>query len=202
MKISRIAKMGNEDKFAVFIDDRLKLILDGKTILESNLKINQHISEEELKNIGETKKENDLSLKAIKYLSHRLKTENELKDYLQKKGASKEQIDRLLNKFKELDLINDQRYVQSFIHDKLILNHASKRKINYLLKSKKIAEEIIQQSLENEQISDHQTLKELIQIKKANPKYQDKLKLIQYLVRVGFNYPDIIEALKEIEDQN
>jgi regulatory protein len=198
MKINRIAKIGNEDKFGVFIDNKLRLILDGKTILETNLRLNQSISDQELKKIEELKKNNEFYLKAIKYLSHRQKTENELKDYLKKKGAPEEQIKSILNRFKEMDLINDQRYVQSFIHDKLNLNYASRKKISYLLRAKKIAEEIIKQSLENEQISDHQTLKKLIQIKKSNPKLQDNLKLTQYLVRVGFNYSDVLEALKEI----
>jgi SOS response regulatory protein OraA/RecX len=69
----------------------------------------------------------------------------------------------------------------------------------YELKKKQIALDIIERSLNNDQISDTDSLEKIIQQKRQIPKYQDNLKLMQYLVRIGFNYQDVKEALKMTE---
>ena len=94
-----------------------------------------------------------------------------------------------------MSLIDDERFVEAFIHDKLLVSPASKRKIAYELKKKHIAEDIISRSLNNDQISDEENLNKLIEIKRRQSKYQDDLKLMQYLVRNGFNYGDVKRAL-------
>ena len=94
-----------------------------------------------------------------------------------------------------MNLIDDERFVEAFIHDKLLVTPASKRKLSYELKKKHIAEDIISRSLNNDQISDEESLKKLIEMKRRQPKYQDDLKLMQYLVRNGFNYGDVKKSL-------
>jgi SOS response regulatory protein OraA/RecX len=74
---------------------------------------------------------------------------------------------------------------------------ASKRKITYELRKKQIAEEVIERSLNNDQISDIDSLLKMIEIKRRQTKFHDDLKLMQYLVRIGFNYADVKDALKQ-----
>lgn len=195
MKISHISKIGNDGKFALFVDDKLSLIIDGQTILDKKLFVNQDISASDLAQIKKENKKNYYFNKAINYLSKRLKTESELKEYLKRKGAKDILINQIVNRMIELGLIDDQKYALSFIHDKLLLSNASKRKINYLLKSKKISNQIIEDSLKKEHINDQETLIKLIKLKKD--KYPDRLKLIQYLVRSGFNYGDILKVIDQ-----
>ncbi len=195
MKVTKIAKIGKQDKFAVFIDDQYLLDLDAEALLNSKLRVNQEISEEEFQDLNANISYYKLYHLSIKYLSRRLKSEGELRDYLKRKQATQDQMEQIVNRLKDLDLINDQKYAISYIHDRMLLSPISSRKIKLELKKRKIAEDIITNSLRNDQISDVENLKKLIKIKRKNSRYQDDLKLMQYLVRSGFNYQDVKEIL-------
>ena len=196
MKITKIAKMGKEDKFAVFIDDKLKLIINGESLLSSGINVGQNLTESKLSEIDSLTKSNELYSRAIKYISIRMRSEGEVKQYLKRKSATDEQARKVIAKLKALDLINDENYVRAYIHDKLLQSPASKRKLTYEIRKKQIAESVIEQSLKNDQISDIESLNKLIEIKRRQSKYHDDLKLMQYLVRVGFNYSDVKDAIK------
>jgi regulatory protein len=196
VKITKIAKMGKEDKFAVFIDDKLKLIINGESLLSSGINVGQNLTESKLSEIDSLTKSNELYSRAIKYISIRMRSEGEVKQYLKRKSASDEQARKVIAKLKALDLINDENYVRAYIHDKLLQSPASKRKLTYEIRKKQIAESVIEQSLKNDQISDIESLNKLIEIKRRQSKYHDDLKLMQYLVRVGFNYSDVKDAIK------
>ncbi|HEY1646076.1 MAG TPA: RecX family transcriptional regulator [Candidatus Saccharimonadales bacterium] len=200
MKITRIAKVGKQDKFAVFTDGTLKLFLSGKSILDYGLNVGDDISEEEVAKLTRLASEDELFLKSLKYLSARIRSEGEIRDYLKRHKASPDQQRSVMGRLRKLDLINDERFSAAFIHDKLMASPASKRKIAYELKKKHIAENIIEKSLDNESVSDEDSLKKLIAIKRRQTKYQDNLKLMQYLVRNGFNYGDVKKAINYEED--
>lgn len=197
-----MAKVGKEDKFAVFIDGILKLFLSGQSILDSELVVGQKITEDEITKLNLIANEDQLYLKALRYLNIRLRSEGEIRQYLKRKGADNNQLINIISKLKSLDLIDDDRFSVAFIHDKLLSSPASKRKITYELKKKQIAEDIIERSLNNEQITDEDNLRKLIAIKRNQSKYQDDLKLMQYLVRSGFNYGDVKRFLKDDVSQD
>ena len=50
-------------------------------------------------------------------------------------------------------------------------------------------------------MSDEDSLNKLIEMKRRQTKYQDDLKLMQYLVRNGFNYSDVKKALKAGDEE-
>lgn len=199
MRITKIVRIGKEDKFAIFIDDKLELTLKAEVILDVGIKTNQEIDAQKLAEIKTIDSNHKFMNLALNYVSKRLKTESETKNYLKKKGAGVEIISKIMKRLKELDLINDDHYVKSYIHDHTTLSIYSKKRIMYELKKKQIALDIIERSLNNDQISDIDSLKKIIQQKRQIPKYQDNLKLMQYLVRIGFNYQDVKEALKITE---
>lgn len=195
MRVTKIAKIGKEDKFAIFIDGTLRLILSGQSVLDHEIMVGQTITDSKISQLSDLANLDQLYLKALKYLSIRLKSEGEIKQYLKRKGASLDQQKNIITRLKKMDLINDQRFAEAFIHDKLMVSPSSRRKIFYELKKKYIAEDIINSSLKNEQLSDEESLNRLIAIKRRQSKYQDNLVLMQYLVRNGFNYSDVKKAI-------
>lgn len=51
---------------------------------------------------------------AISFLSHRHRTEEELRRYLEKKGFKSDNIDELINNFKSLKYLDDKNYVVEY----------------------------------------------------------------------------------------
>jgi len=196
MEITKISKVGKQDKFAIFIDGVLKIFLTGQSVLDNDLYVGMTIGEDQIKKLDNQSTYDVLFLKALNYISLRVRSEGEVKTYLKRKDASLDEQKEIINRLKKLDLVNDERFAEAFIHDKLLQAPASKRKISYELKKKQIAEDIIERSISNDQMSDEESLNKLIVMKRRQTKYQDDLKLMQYLVRNGFNYGDVKKALK------
>ncbi len=64
------------------------------------------------------------------------------------------------------------------------------------LRKKHVADDIIQKAIGHE-ITDEQTaLQTIVERKRRQTKYQDNLKLMQYLARQGFDYNDIKTAIQ------
>lgn len=196
MEITRISKMGQEDKFAVFVDGILKLVVSGKTVLENGLSVGKKVSSDELSKLEAKSTEDKLNHMALRYISLRLRSEGEVRTYLKRKGADQPTIAALVAKYKELGLIDDEYYAKAFIHDKMLHSAKSRRKLSYELSKRQIAEEMIETSLNEERFNDQESLKKLIVQKRQNPKYKDDLKLMQYLVRAGFSYGDVKDAIR------
>jgi SOS response regulatory protein OraA/RecX len=67
------------------------------------------------------------------------------------------------------------------------------------LRKKRIADEIIEEAVGRDEGDEHNALREIIERKRKQTKYQDDLKLMQYLARQGFNYDDIKSELNRQE---
>ncbi len=102
--------------------------------------------------------------------------------------------------------IDHERYTQSFVHDKFLLNNWGKRKIAHQLRQKHIPEDLITKALE--QIDEHQyrqVLKKILLRKKETIKAGDTLsikqKLITFAAGRGFEpeiiYPVVDELLND-----
>jgi len=68
------------------------------------------------------------------------------------------------------------------------------------LKKKHVANDTIQAVVGNESADERHALVDIVQRKRKQTRYQDDLKLMQYLARQGFSYGDIKAALQVDED--
>ncbi len=93
-------------------------------------------------------------------------------------------------------MIDDEKFAQAFVNDRRLLRPASRRKLILELRKKHISNEIIEKTVGSEHQDEQTALQEVIASKRRQTKYQDDLKLMQYLARQGFNYGDIKAALE------
>jgi len=114
---------------------------------------------------------------------------------LERKQAPPALIDELLNKLTNIGLVNDAEYAKVYIHDRQLLRPTSRLKISFELRKKHVSGEIIEDALNASEDIEQTALKDLIERKRQQTRYQDDLKLMQYLARQGFHYSDIKKAL-------
>ena len=198
MKITSITQqLKRTDRFSIFIDGKYSFSLGEAALLESKLTRGQELNEQQVRQVKQLADSDKLYGQASRYAALRPHTSGEISRYLERKQASPTLMTEILNKLSKIGLIDDTRYVQAYIHDRQLLRPASRRKITYELRKKHIANEIIEAALGSETDNDQLALRSLIERKRQQTRYQDDLKLMQYLARQGFNYGDIKEALKQ-----
>jgi SOS response regulatory protein OraA/RecX len=85
------------------------------------------------------------------------------------------------------------------VRNRRLLKPVSVRRLKQELRQKRIADDIAEQVLAADETDDRAVLRELIARKRRQTKYQDDLRLMQYLARQGFGYQDIKNALEALE---
>lgn len=172
----------------IYFDEFFYLDLNRQTIQEFNLKERDEISQDEYRELVRRRAES----MGYFLLSKRDYSQKELYTKLLSKYREKEIINSVVEKFVEMNYVNDYDYAQSYINS----HNYSKKKMEFMLLQKGVNLSVIREILSecNSQ--------ELEEIKKQWQKLgnRDKDKKILSLMRKGFEYRDIQKALKEIDE--
>lgn len=135
--------------------------------------------------------------KGIFLLSLKDRTKKELQMKLNEKYRNEKMVEKAVLKLEELGYIDDLNYAVSYINSRKY----GKQRITYNLLQKGISKEKIEQAYmdiqeETEKDVEDEKLKKAIL---KNIKKEEK-KLVQYLVRQGFELDKIFRKLKEYKD--
>jgi len=123
--------------------------------------------------------------------------EYEMQEKMRRWGLPGEAQARIMARLTADRFVDDERYAEAFVRDKLRFNKWGRRKIDQALWAKHIGEDIRQRALDA--IADREyieILRSLLKQKsrsvRANSDYEARMKLIQFALSRGFDH-DIIE---------
>ncbi len=182
-------------RYSIFVDGKYSFSLSADALLDSKVVIGLEVDEKAIREFKQLSDDDKLYNNVLGYLAIRPRSHWEIESYLLRKKASPPLSVSILNKLSNNDLINDQKFAQAFVNDRRLLKPTSRRKLNLELRQKRVSTEVIDLVLAGDEVPDSDVLRELITRKRRQTKYQDDLKLMQYLARQGFNYGDIKDAL-------
>lgn len=200
MKITDIKQQQKRtDRYAVYVDDKYAFSLGESELINSGLRKNLEITGQELKDHQGRAEEDKAYDRVLRLLAMRPRSEREVRDYLKRKKYEPELIDNILNKLSNRGWVNDVTFAQWWVDQRRSMKAMSKRRLYQELRKKYIDNEIINEVLGNDETNEREVLKELIAKKRKITRYQDNLKLMQYLSRQGYNYDDIKSAMSDDE---
>ncbi len=180
---------------AIYVDDLFLTNLPRQVIEKNNIRVSQKLSSDDFKSLEQLGLEEQYYDKVLKYLMIRLRSSFEVVSYLEKKAVPSDIINKIINRLIEENLLDDFKFTQAFINDRIKLKPSSSLKIIYELKAKGIGSDIINDLVNRSEIDD-KALTVLIIKKRKIPRYLDDKKLISYLMAQGFSYSNILEHLK------
>lgn len=197
------AQKRNSNRVNLYIDDEYAFSCSLEIIYKNNLKKGQAVNKEMLSKI--VFEDNYLKCKsyAFKSLERNSKTEKQMYNKLLDKGYDDEVIEKVILLLKDYNLINDDRYVEMYIKEKI--NNQGRYKIKYSLINKGISQELIDEKLE---YIDNE-VEFNVALKLAEKRYnilskseKDSMKLYkktgQYLIRRGYSYDLVKEVLGKV----
>lgn len=198
MKVLKYKKIKN--KYRVYFDNDLKIDLNDNIILKYELLLKKEIDQKTFDKMILDNNKEDIYNKAVNYISIKIRSKEEIYDYLNKKGYEKEDIVNTIDRLKKNNLLNDDLYIKSYIHDKFYLSSDGLNKIKKYLLDLKLDENIIDNYLDEidrEEIIDK--LNKLVDKKiKSTKSYSGnilRLRLINYFYELGYDKNDIEEVL-------
>lgn len=197
MKITKISEqVNNKDRVSVYVDGVYTLSLTIGQLLDEKLKVGYELDDNDIKRLQKLSEDGKLKMRTMEWLVLRPRSARELSDYLRRKKVEPEQIPVWVDDFQKTHLQNDVNFAKWWVEQR----RNKQRSTSYItqeLRSKGIETDIIMQVLGENSATDEDALKVLITKKRKNIRYQDNKKLTEYLLRQGYRYSDIVDALAE-----
>lgn len=206
MKVEKINKLKN-GKYKITLDNDNKIITYDDVILKNNLLFGKEIDLEKLDSISKDTEYYFVYNKLIKYIYTKMRSEFEIINYISKYDLEEKLENEIINKLKEIGLINDNRFMKAFISDKINLSSMGPYKIKSLLKEHKIDEDLINEeiSLIDSELINEKVKKIVIKkisFNKKHSNYNLKQKLISDLINLGYSKEMIIDIIDQNLIQN
>lgn len=197
MKITAIKQqVKNSNRANIFLDGKYSFSLSLDQLVEERLKIGQDLDDASLKILKKKSDDGKLRARSIEWLMSRPRSEKEYRTYLYKKNVSKEQIDFFVDEMVLKKYLSDEVFCRWFMGVKA-RQLKSNKELRYLLRQKGIRSSIINDFIEQTDSDEGQRLKDLVSSKRKNSRYKDDAKLLAYLVRKGYSFSEVKEALAE-----
>ncbi len=219
----------NPNRANIFINNKYSFSLDLAQIVDFKLKKGQNLTSEQINEYKKASAFGKLYQRTLEWVLTRPRSIREIRDYLYRKtrkhpnpqasssdtlkaarpslwsseelvdsdksAISEEIISRLISK----GYLDDQKFAEYYVENRFVKKGISKKRLRLELMKKGIDKQIIDQILEETSRNDEEEIKKIIAKKRA--RYDDD-KLIQYLVRQGFDYALSKTLVLEMDSQN
>lgn len=139
---------------------------------------------------------------ALRLITHKDRTEKELRTKLNEKGYDENTIEDEIAFLKDYGYINDQDYARRFINDALNLKKWGKIRVISELSRRGIDREVIDSAVENAFLEeDGNRVKEQIEIRFKNSDFsniKERNRIFNYFLRRGYTAEEIKGAMNSV----
>lgn len=166
--------------------------------MKLGLRVEQKLSDKEIKIILKKAEFQKASDKLLRYATLRPRSEKEFRNWLKKHKVYESLHRELFDRLKRLELIDDKVFAKWWIGQRLQFKFKSKRELENELRIKGIDRNIIEDVLSEVNIDEVKIAKGLLNKKKYRweklPKHEAREKMNEFLGRKGFKW-DIIKII-------
>ena len=192
------AAVKTKGRYNIFIDGEYSFSLAETQLIESGIKIGRELTPEELVGLKDESIFGKAYARALEYIFRRLRSEKELQDYAWRKQWPEELTQKVLKRLTEKGYVNDGEFAKAWVRSRQATKPTSRRKLLLELRQKGVANDHIEQALQDNEHDEHHELRQIVQ--KRRKRYTDEQKLIAYLARQGFGFDAIKQVLQESEE--
>jgi regulatory protein len=200
--ITDIKKQKKSDqRFSVFIDDTFAFGVGDLELSASSLRVGAELSEEEVSEWKSRTEANRAYFQGLFFLSFRLRSVYEMREYLKRKDWDSEVIDLIIDRLSDEGHLDDLAFAKAWIQTRQLQRSRSKSHLRSELMMKRIDRVLIDEALsEIGEDSEADSIDRMIAKLRRQSRYQDSKKITEYLGRQGFKYSDIKKALSRLDE--
>jgi regulatory protein len=135
----------NKNRVSIYLDGIYAFGLTG--IVAAWLQIGQSLSDDKIVDLQNSDKSEVAYQKALYQLDYRLRTEKEVRQGLIKKGFEQFEIDGVLERLRNANLVQDERFAAMWVENRTQFHPRSRRLMRQELKIKGVSEEHIEKAI-------------------------------------------------------
>lgn len=184
----------NPERVSVFVDGNYSFSLNLDELISERIKQGDALDQAKLKKLQKISSDGKLKARALTWLINRPHSTREFRDYLVRKKAEPELVEKLTKDFTGRGYLNDPKYAVWLVELRG-RGGKSDRALKSELYGKGISREVVGEVLDGA-ISETDRLKIMMVKKRKLTRYKnDELKFIKYLTSQGFSYSLVKRAL-------
>lgn len=204
MTITAIEKNRDKGMVRVFIDDNYSFSIPEEDYIRNKLYEETIVSEEQLSNIREKVLVRSARERAIRYLTYKDRSENEILTKLIEVGYDANIAQNAVNELKTIGYLDDTRYAMKYLSERIRMKALSKKSLGFELKNKGIDKDIIEKALSEFEIDDYEVA--LREGKRKFGKYdlndrKTEQKVYRFLLHRGFSYEIVNKVIIDMKDE-
>lgn len=199
MKITSIQQQVKQTtRYSIYVDGTYSFSLSETALLDSGIASGQELTAADVQKFKQLSADDKAYGRALRYVAIRLRSEWELRTYLQRKEVPEPTANTIIDRLRRLDLVNDKVFARNWVANRRLLKPTSRKRLQAELRQKHVPADIIDIVLHDDrgQTDERQILRDLADRKRS--RYPDTQKLMAYLARQGYSYDDIKSVLEEL----
>lgn len=198
----------------VFLDGKFAFSLDVAQVVELQVKVGQKVNAERLEVLRSASEFGKLYQRTLEWVLTRPHSIRETRDYLRRRQQKRlitnrqrsrdekkpfpeiqnETIELVVERLIQRGYLNDEKFASYYVENRFVKKGVSKKRLRMELQKKGVSSEAIETALAAGARDDENELQKMLLKKRA--RYDDQ-KLIAYLVRQGFDYHKVVEAVAQ-----
>jgi len=202
MQVQEIKKM-KSGKYKIKIDDRVITTYDD-VLIENNLLTKKEIDYDLYNKLEMDSTYYNAYYRAVNHITKKMRSESEIKEYLEKLDVDNNSIDNIIYKLKTVGLLNDNVYIKAYILDAFNLSSDGPNKIKSKLLSQNLDESVIDEYISEIKEDEVQEKLGKLVAKKINrdkktSAYKLKQKIMTDMINLGFDKDMVLDILNDYE---
>lgn len=201
--ITKIVKQKKaQNRYNIYIDDTYAFSVTEDVLVKYHLHKGKTLSDDEKEEIVASDHFQQHYQKAIHFLSFRMRSEAEMRRYLQQKGVDEKAIEQIITQLYREKLLEDAQFASMFVHDRLRHSQKGPLLIQQELLERGVAKAHIEAALsqydETQQLAKiHQWLEKEQKRQSSYPQRKRIEQIKRKLYQRGFSLDIITQALHE-----
>lgn len=197
MRVTAIKQqVKNKERASIFVDGKYSFSLGLSDLVIEKLKVGLELDEPALVAFKKKSDDGKLKMRSLEWVLGRPHSIREFKDYLRRKKAEPEFVEKLIEEFLKRGYLDDRKFAIWWL-ERRVRKQKSNRSIEFELRGKGVDREVIAEVMTSDGESEAERLKITVEKLKNRARYQDPQKLTAYLVGKGYPYSLVKEVLNK-----
>lgn len=153
--VTRVSpQQATAERMNVYLDDRFAFSISVRALAEHPVSVGDRLGEADVARLRDADEPDRAVTSALNLLTHRGRSERELRQRLRMKGYTAGAIDEAIRKVAEWGYLDDERFAVSWVEQRQAGKPRSRRALANELREKGVAREIVETTLEEAEIDE------------------------------------------------
>lgn len=207
--ITRISpQRSSDERVNVFLDDAYAFSLSVQALADEGVSVGQHLGPSDITRLQHADEPQRAITAALHLLSHRGRSEHELRQRLRQKGFTADAIDATIIRIVEWGYLNDVQFASSWVEQRSANRPRSRRALQHELREKGVDREIIASTIDNVDIDELRDARQLAADKwrkdRDLPLDKRRQRAAGFLARRGYGWDiarQVLDDLAKADDE-